>query len=191
MPQQTKQVICTVVHSIPGRVRLRFPACTPDDIISAAELFETQPEVSSVRWSAGARSLTVAFDPSLPFTDLAIRLPGAILKREFDAPAAPSSGLPPLLVTSLAVLATAAGLGAAVQLAASLSSNRAPRRHVFGMDAFDAVELVLTLLKGDLIGAGLSVTMTLAAAALLAGHPTVRTRNIDAGKSQPAGPSAA
>src|SRR5215470_19987605 len=91
----------TVVHRLPGRVRVRLdPADAPrgEMIVAALGLHH---EVTAVRWTAAARSITVHFHPEAEFEEIASRLHPAgphprpsdgarsrPLWREFLAPAA-------------------------------------------------------------------------------------------------------
>src|SRR5215510_4095971 len=91
----------TVVHRLPGRVRVRLdPADAPrgEMIVAALGL---HPDVTAARWTAAARSITVHFHPEAEFEGIASRLHPAgphqtpsdgarsrPLWREFLAPAA-------------------------------------------------------------------------------------------------------
>ena len=91
----------TVVHRLPGRVRVRLdPADAPRGELIVAAL-GLHPEVTAVRWTAAARSITVHFHPEAEFEEIASRLHPAVphqvpsdgarsrpLWREFLAPAA-------------------------------------------------------------------------------------------------------
>src|ERR1700737_4880672 len=65
-----------VVHSLPGRVRLRL---SPDGAAEGAGLADrlaSHPAVRGSRWTAAARSLTVEFDPDVSFQEILGALPG-------------------------------------------------------------------------------------------------------------------
>src|SRR5262249_62403594 len=68
----------TVVHRLPGRVRLRLdPADAHRGELIAAAL-GAHPEVTGVRWTPAARSLTVHFRPEAEFEEIARRLHPAV-----------------------------------------------------------------------------------------------------------------
>ncbi len=64
-----------VVHSIPGRVRLRFPRRQVGEAPILAQRLLAHPAVSSLRWSPSARSLTVQFLPAMTLRDLLLTAP--------------------------------------------------------------------------------------------------------------------
>lgn len=64
-----------VVHSIPGRVRLRFENADPDQLRLLAGRFRAHPAVSAVSLSGPNRSLTVSFDRGRRLAELVASLP--------------------------------------------------------------------------------------------------------------------
>jgi hypothetical protein len=129
-------------------------------------LLDAQPEVSSLRWVAEARSLTVAFEPAVSFADVAARLPGMVLQPEGTDAA--ETRLDSVLVASVSILAASAGLGAAAQLAIVLLSNVAAPKGALDIDPVDAIDAAVALLRGDLAGALLSLALILVGAAVWA-----------------------
>lgn len=66
-----------VVHSIPGRVRLRFDRRRVGEAPILAQRLLAHPAVSSVRWSPSARSLTVQFLSAMTLRDLLLTEPAS------------------------------------------------------------------------------------------------------------------
>jgi hypothetical protein len=64
-----------IVHSIPGRVRLRFDRRNSGEAPMLAQRLRGHAAVSSVRWSPSARSLTVEFLPAMTLRDVLLTAP--------------------------------------------------------------------------------------------------------------------
>jgi hypothetical protein len=64
-----------VVHSLPGRVRLRFGPKQSEEALAIARQLGQHPAVSSVRWSPKVRSLAIEFEPGLSFREVLQNLP--------------------------------------------------------------------------------------------------------------------
>lgn len=64
-----------VVHSLAGRVRVVFPTADREPALSLAGRLGAHPAVSKLRWCPAARSLTIRFDPAIPFAELMATLP--------------------------------------------------------------------------------------------------------------------
>ena len=75
MSQLTRALQPQVVHSLPGRVRLRFGPSAGGEALAVAEQLAAHPAVSSVRWSPMVRSLTVEFQPALSLQIVLLDLP--------------------------------------------------------------------------------------------------------------------
>jgi hypothetical protein len=125
-----------------------------------------QTEVSSVRWVPEARSLTVAFDPTVSFGDLAARLPGTVM--EAQAADAMATRFDSVLVASVSIVAAAAGLGMAVQIAIILLSNAGAPKGLVDINPVDAIDAAVALVRGDVAGALLSLVLILFGATLWA-----------------------
>ena len=157
---------CAVVHSIPGRVRLRLSPNSAQAISVLMSILGAQTEVSSIRWVPEARSLTVAFDSTISFGDLAARLPGMVL--EAQPTDAMATRLDSVLVASVSIVAAAAGLGMAVQIAVILLSNAGAPKGLVDINPVDAIDAAVALLRGDVAGALLSLALILFGATLWA-----------------------
>ena len=66
-----------IVHSIPGRVRLRFDDRHAADAPTLALRLQAHPAVWSVRWSPAAHSLTIEFPPALTLREVLLTAPPA------------------------------------------------------------------------------------------------------------------
>lgn len=78
-----------IVHSIPGRVRLRFEREESADAHALASRLRAHPAVRSASRNANGRSLTVQYDATHEFADLIRTLPPPARQRddpEFEAP---------------------------------------------------------------------------------------------------------
>jgi hypothetical protein len=64
-----------VVHALPGRVRLRFPACCARRGLRLASRLAVHPAVTRVIWRDPIHSLTVYFDADRPFSEVLDSLP--------------------------------------------------------------------------------------------------------------------
>jgi hypothetical protein len=64
-----------VVHSIPGRVRLRFDKRDSRQAATLVQRLSAHPAVWSVRWSPSARSLTIQYLPTMTLRELLLTAP--------------------------------------------------------------------------------------------------------------------
>jgi hypothetical protein len=77
----------TIVHQIPGRIRIRVPRLKTDDTYAPhlQSLLESVDDVNSIRINASAASVVISFSPEIPERELADKLAKAI---ERGSPAA-------------------------------------------------------------------------------------------------------
>ena len=156
----------TVVHRLPGRVRVRLdPADAPRGELIVAAL-GLHPEVTAVRWTAAARSITVHFHPEAEFEEIASRLHPAVphqvpsdgarsrpLWREFLAPAAAlAAGLAGAGVASGVIIGVCA-LPVLRRAASSLL------RRELNVDILDTIAIALLLGTGNVLAGGVSVML--------------------------------
>lgn len=155
-----------VVHSLPGRVRLRLSRQDAGHGASLAERLAANPAVTETRWTAAARSLTVEYDPEASFRQILGSLP------ENGRPdgQAPEPSRTPLwrqfLVPAISLAAALAGPGLPARLVIGLCTapiaRRALRSTVGGrvsIDVLDITALGLLLGMGDTLAAGISVAL--------------------------------
>ena len=155
-----------VVHRLPGRVRVRLDAGDAPRGPAVAAALRSHPRVTSVRWTAPARSLTVQFDPGCRFASIlrglrpavpsappAADLPARPVWREF-LPAAVALGAG-LLGAGLASAAIVAGCAVPIVRRAW----RSLRRGRLTVDLLDAIAVGLLLATGGLVAAGVSVAL--------------------------------
>lgn len=69
---KARESSCRVAHLLPGRVRLVLDGRHTG--LTLARQLASHPDVSEVRWVEAARSLTVRYDPSRSFSDIAREL---------------------------------------------------------------------------------------------------------------------
>jgi hypothetical protein len=161
VPPDRDQPTCTVVHSIQGRVRLRFPSDTTSYIQSAMKLLDAQPEIMCLRWVPQARSLTITFDPELSFDHLAARLSQDAANPKVERDPEASRDPQPLVLTSQGVMAAASNRGMSSGLART-DAARSASRWVRRANILDLLDVLVALLKGDLLSAVLSLAVGLA-----------------------------
>ncbi len=155
-----------MVHRLPGRVRVRLdPADAPrGGMIPAPQ--GLHHEVTAVRWTAAARSLTVHFHPEAEFEEIASRLHPAVrgqppsdgarsraLWREFLAPAA---ALAAGLAGAGAVSGVIIGVCALPVLRRAASSLV---RRELNVDVLDTIAIALLLGTGNVLAGGVSVML--------------------------------
>jgi hypothetical protein len=155
-----------VVHSLPGRVRLRVAPESADRGEELARRLAGHPDVRSTRWTPAARSLTVEFDPGVSFTDVVSLIPseGRVPADEIEVRRQPLWRQFLLPVVSLAVAFTGPGLVTRVAIAVCATPivRRAVRSLVgrrLTIDVLDTVAVSLLLLVGDSLAAGVSVAL--------------------------------
>ena len=164
--RDSPQLCYRIVHSLPGRVRIRLDPFSAHRGEELAARIATHPVVRKTRWTGAARSLTVEFDASLSFTDLVnfvpsdahfpsdgVHVPKHSLWRQFLLPA-----------ISLAAAFAGPGLGVriAIGLCATPIGRRAARSVLtrrLTIDVLDATAVGLLLGIGDTLAAGLSVAL--------------------------------
>lgn len=156
----------TVVHSLPGRVRLRIPQTERGLGEEFAARLAAHRLVTSTRWVEVARSLTVHFDPSVPFERIVNNLPetdGRVLP-----PAEPNT--PPLwrqfLTPVLALAAAFSGYGLLARAVIALAALPIARRGIRSLlarrltiDVLDTTAVSLLLATGDMLAGGVSVAL--------------------------------
>src|SRR5262245_22151563 len=155
-----------VVHSLPGRIRLRLAPKDGRYGPWLAETFAGHPAVATVRWSQPNRSLTVGFDPAWTLARLAEGVqpgpPREQAPRERERPPLWRRFLLP--AASLALAASGPGLVARVGIALCAlpiarragRSAAAPRLTI---DVLDVTAVGLLLATGDVLAAGVSVAL--------------------------------
>ena len=112
----------TVVHALPGRVRLRLPAHA--DAEGLAEVVSSRDGVTACTWSPRTRGLLVRFDPRT--TDATAIADHVAAHAGVDAPAAPGDTPPvaPIALTMPALFARAnQGLAQATRGTIDLASG--------------------------------------------------------------------
>lgn len=122
----------SVVHAIPGRVRVRL--CAADQHLgrAVANALAEYPDVQRVVWNPHVRSLTIHFDPRRPPPELATgldrpRVPARLLGRA-EADSLDWGKI--LMDCALALLPVGAVGGVAISLASSLIEERRRRNDV-------------------------------------------------------------
>jgi Cu2+-exporting ATPase len=154
-----------IVHSLPGRVRMRL---LPGSSLGGEELasrLRRHHGVTGTRWTPAAASLTVSFDPSVPFRQVIdLALSSAAPLSELEQPRDPLWRQFLVPAVSLAAAFTGAGLAtrAAIAVCASPIGGRAVRsllRRRINVDLLDSAAVVLLLATGDTLSAGLSVAL--------------------------------
>ncbi|MDB5065905.1 MAG: Cation-transporting ATPase [Chloroflexi bacterium] len=162
-----------MVHSLPGRVRLRIPATRCADGPSLARRLASVPDVRDARWSPAARSLAVQFDRTASFQEVVDRCPERPVDPDSSG-GAPATGASsprgPLwrhfLLPAVSLTAGIAGLAplstATIAVCAIPMARRAvegvTQRHL-NVDVLDATAVSLLLGTGDLLAAGISVAL--------------------------------
>ena len=155
-----------MVHSLPGRVRLRISHAERGLGEEFAARLAAHRLVTWTRWVEAARSLTVHFEPSVPFERIVNSLPetgGRTLP-----PAEPST--PPLwrqfLTPVLALVAAVSGYGLLARAVIALAALPIARRGVRSLlarrltiDVLDTTAVSLLLATGDLLAGGVSVAL--------------------------------
>ncbi len=155
-----------VVHSLPGRVRLRILSADPEDGRRFADRLARHPDVSGVRWTSAARSLTVHFEPGQSFAGIVHRLPS-------DLPAPSADGESPqrplwqqFLLPAVSLAAGLSGAGLPAQLALGVCSIPTAKRALRGLvgrrltiDVLDATAISLLLATGDVLAAGATIAL--------------------------------
>ncbi|HSR24574.1 MAG TPA: hypothetical protein VLW53_13550, partial [Candidatus Eisenbacteria bacterium] len=155
-----------VVHRLPGRVRVRLDALEARRGQEVAAALRLHPRVTSVRWTAPARSLTVQFDARRRFESIlgGLRPAGGAPPRAPDLPAPPlwREFLPPAATLAAGLLG--AGLASVAVVAAcslpilrrALRSLRAGRLTI---DVLDITAVGLLLGTGGLLAAAVCVAL--------------------------------
>ena len=157
----------SVVHSLPGRVRIRLSS---DDVAigaHVARLLAEHQAVSAARWNAPARSLTITFDPETSSRAIIGSLPESLDDPGVEAP--PSEGRAAWTTFLLPAAALAAGVVGALPLsqvaigACALPVARRALRSLVGkrlsIDVLDTTAIGLLLGTGDVLAAGVSVAL--------------------------------
>lgn len=155
----------SVVHSLPGRVRLRLSHADAEAGPELAGLLAAHPEVETTRWVAAARSLTVVYERERSFADIMRGLPS-----EASQVATRERPQPPLwrqfVVPAVAVAAGLSGAGMAARIAVAICATPVARRALRGLlgrrlniDVLDTTAIALLLVTGDLLAAGVSVAL--------------------------------
>jgi heavy metal translocating P-type ATPase len=155
----------TVVHTIPGRTRLRLPPRLTgrERLLAILAALEEEPKVTGQRFNAGARCIVVEHHPALTPGRLRRLIAGAQPGKE------PTPVRRPARSRSRSVLALAAGGALAlvgqpvaaplIALGAAPIFERAVRRlrdnRSVGVDALDAAAFTLTVAGGQLLTAAL------------------------------------
>ncbi len=190
---------CSVVHELPGRVRLRVPLLARDPRLAAvvSKYLEARPGVQRVRAAPACASLIIGFDPrQTAVADLVALLrdgvqlapasaqQGTSVVRQIARPGVSALvcgglalglsliGAPALVTAGL----TAAG---AVPILARAGRGLFGERHLT-VDALDATAVGVLVARGDLVAASLSV-------ALIAGGEYIRTLTARRSRSALAG----
>jgi Cu2+-exporting ATPase len=156
----------TVVHSLPGRVRLRLPNRDGQLGEELAERLGAHRLVSSTRWVEAARSLTVHFDVSVPFERIVNELPES--PRRVLPPA--EQRTPPLwrqfLTPAVALAAAFTGYGMLARAVIALAAIPIARRGIRSLlarrltiDVLDTTAVGLLLATGDVLAGGVSVAL--------------------------------
>jgi Cu2+-exporting ATPase len=155
-----------VVHRLPGRVRLRLDAASAARGPGLAAALGAHPSVSSVRWTAAARSLVVQFDPRHTFESIVRRLrpgrPASPAVREDPQRGAWRDFLPAGLALAAGVLGgglASAGVVAACALPVLRRAWRSLRRRRLAIDVLDAIAIGLLLATGGVTSAGITVAL--------------------------------
>lgn len=160
---------CEIVHTVPGRVRIRIGSPAAFDHAAALEAYlRAQPGVSAVRLNTACRSAIVNHDPStIEPRELAAALAGLGLAQLRNAacppprPQAPELepllGLPLALATAAAATAVGGGMGLAPWLLAGAAVPVFRRafaalfqRSKLNVDVLDASATAVLALRGQL-----------------------------------------
>lgn len=163
--------MCPVVHAVPGRTRFRLPQGVDGEALRAR--LGVHPAVRSARWSAATRTITVEHQADTPVATVLATLPPApeVPPDErgggTDPRAVPERPLwrefgPPVLALGAGLIG-AAPLGTAVIAGCALPvvrrALRSAQRGRVTIDTLDTAAVGLLLGTGDLIAAGLSVSL--------------------------------
>jgi Cu2+-exporting ATPase len=155
-----------VVHSIPGRLRLRLYSAESADGADLANRIARHPAVTATRWTAAASSLMVQFDPSVSFREILDTLPsdGAGPTHQPEVPA--QALWRQFLLPAVSLVAAFAGPGLVPRLVIGLCAGPIGKRAVRGVmgrrvnvDVLDTTAVALLLGTGDTLAAGLSVAL--------------------------------
>lgn len=158
-----RPVLYSVIHSLPGRVRLRVE---PADAGAGEELatrLASHPSVATARWTAATRSLLVSFDASRSFAAIARELPDDVAPAA-STPAAGGSLVRQFLLPAVSLVTGILGVGLLPRVVIALCGLPVARRAVrsliarrLSIDVLDLIAVSLLLVTGDTLAAGVSV----------------------------------
>jgi Cu2+-exporting ATPase len=155
-----------VVHSLPGRIRVRIDR---SDVHLAPELaarLATHRAVQSTRWLAAARSLTIHYDPAEPFLRIVGGLPDSVALSP-DGHESPGQSLwRQFLLPAVSLVAAFSGLGLIARVVIAACALPIVRRSAgsllarrLSIDVLDSIAVALLLGIGDALAAGVSVAL--------------------------------
>jgi Cu2+-exporting ATPase len=154
----------SIVHSLPGRVRLRLQNRELGE--EFAERLGAHRLVSSARWVEAARSLTVHFDPAVPFERIVNDLPERPRRMPLPVEQRPAPIWRQFLTPAIALVAGLTGYGLLARAVIAVAAIPIARRGIrsllarrLSIDVLDTTAVSLLLATGDILAGGVSVSL--------------------------------